>query len=299
MLYPDGSTESAVVDNIGGITSTTDPNGYLTRYEYDTMGRLHFIYYPAGDSVAWNSTRIDFYAASSQEFDLVAGHWRQDITTGNARTSTYYDALWRPVYTYTADLASTGSTERIVKRSYDFAGRTTFESYPKRSVGSDGVTTTYDAFGRVIQTSANSELGTLNTSVNYLTNFQKSTTDARGNTSVTSFQAFDEPLETAITNIAAPLGVNIAIARDLFGKPTSITRSDSAKSATRSYVYDAASACAKPSSPKRLRRCKTTMRPITLPGARAAWRCLQRRVATWPACRPTRKSVSATTRSTG
>jgi len=33
--------------------------------------------------------------------------------------------------------------------------------------------------------------------------------------------------------------VNVAIARDLFGKPLSVVRSGTGKSATRSYVYDA------------------------------------------------------------
>jgi RHS repeat-associated protein len=47
-----------------------------------------------------------------------------------------------------------------------------------------------------------------------------------------------------------PLGVEVAIDRDVFGKPRSITRSGNGKSLTRSYVYDAAQRLCKTIEPE-------------------------------------------------
>ncbi|NEL79777.1 MAG: wall associated protein, partial [Xanthomonas perforans] len=38
--YADGAVESAVVDDMGWISATTDENGYSGSYSYDAMGRL-------------------------------------------------------------------------------------------------------------------------------------------------------------------------------------------------------------------------------------------------------------------
>jgi RHS repeat-associated protein len=130
---------------------------------------------------------------------------------------------------------------RIVKHQYDFNSRTTYESFPKRSYGeiSDGVYHEYDALGRPTVTGTISELGTLYDGFDYGGGgFQKVYTDAKGNNSYYTYQAFDEPSDAAISTITAPEGVSVAIARDVFGKPTSITRSGAGVSATRSYVYD-------------------------------------------------------------
>lgn len=56
VTYADSHTESAVVNDAGWITSVTDENGYITAYDYDPMGRLSQITYPAGDSINWNDT---------------------------------------------------------------------------------------------------------------------------------------------------------------------------------------------------------------------------------------------------
>jgi YD repeat-containing protein len=251
--YPDTAIETAVVSNIGTVTSLTNPLNATTSFSYDEMGRLAGITYPAADSVAWNPTTILFEQVNSQEYDLAAGHWRQTVTTGNARTTSYFDGLWRPVYSYTADLGNVGATSRIVKHQYDFGSRTTFDSYPQRDYGqiAGGVTTAYDALGRVTRVSADSELGVLNTYSAYSSPFQKTVTDARGNSTTSSFHAFDEPSESAIARLQAPEGVTVDIARDVFGKPTAITRSGGGKSATRRYVYD------------RFERLCTTIEPET------------------------------------
>jgi len=50
--YPNGSSESAVVNDLGQITSVTSAAGYITAYGYDSMGRLACISPPSG----WRAT---------------------------------------------------------------------------------------------------------------------------------------------------------------------------------------------------------------------------------------------------
>ena len=111
--YADGRGESAVVNDIGFVTSTTDANGFTTTYGYDSGWRLNSIRYPAGDSVAWNDTTITTEQVSSDEYGLPAGHWRQTVATGNARSISYLDALWRPVLTRSFDTEQEAATRKM------------------------------------------------------------------------------------------------------------------------------------------------------------------------------------------
>jgi YD repeat-containing protein len=238
--YPDNSAESAVVENIGTISSMTNAAGFTTNYDYDAMGRLSLIRPPTDPGIEWSPTKIDFAPVASNEFGLDAGHWRQDVSTGKGITSTYFDALWRPVYTMSYDAGNLSGSAQVVKRTYDAAGRTTFTSYPGAydSNLDIGVSTEYDALGRPGTSRADSELGQLVSGFTYGSAFTRTHTDARGHSSTSRFQVFDTPSEEAVVAIAAPLGLDVAIARDLFGKPSSITRSGDGASATRRYVYD-------------------------------------------------------------
>lgn len=239
--YPDGSSERAVVNDIGRIKSITDAMGATTSFEYDAVGRLAKIAYPANDSVYWLPTFVTFERSSEPAFDLPAGHWRQTVQTGNAYDVNYYDALWRPVYTARWDQADKDNTIRITRRWFDHAGRVTYESYPKRKYEeiSAGVHHEYDASGRPTVTGTISERGTLFSGYYYgYDQFRKVYTDANGNSTVYRYQVFDEPSDSAIANASMPEGVNLAIERDLFGKPLSVTRSGGGKSVTRRYVYD-------------------------------------------------------------
>jgi hypothetical protein len=230
--YPDASFESAVVNNLGKITSLTIQTSLTNEastytFGYDAIGRLASIAYPSPDTVAWNQTILSFGPVAGQEYDLGAGHWKQTVTTGNGIEATYLDALWRPVYVERWDSADRTGTVRVTKHQYDFAGRTTFDSYPKR-VGeslTDGISHAYDALGRLTTQSTNSELGTLYENYYYLDGFKKQYVDAKGYNTYYSYQAFDQPVEEAITEIAMPEGVAVNIERDLFGKAKSITRS--------------------------------------------------------------------------
>ena len=118
------------------------------------------------------------------------------------------DALWRPVYSLSYDAGNVGGSISRIKNRYDHAGRTTFTSYPAREFNDTGVTTTFNALGQPIEVRADSELGPLTTTTYYNAGFSKTVRDPRGNTSTTSFQAFDTPTEDAISAINAPEGLD-------------------------------------------------------------------------------------------
>jgi RHS repeat-associated protein len=239
--YPDGKYEQAVVDNLGKITSLTNEAGTTTTFGYDAMGRLYSITYPQESGLTYNTTYVLTNQMSSQEFDLVPGHWRQVVITGNAYEANFYDALWRPVYTERWDNADRANTMRRVKHRYDFAGRTVYESYPKPDAGDvswEGIYSEYDALGRPTVRTRTSGQGNLYDGYGYYSGFVKAYVNAKSVGTVYSLQAFDEPTEDAVTSISMPEGVSVNIGRDIFGKTTSITRSGNGVSATRSYVYD-------------------------------------------------------------
>ncbi|SDZ19813.1 YD repeat-containing protein [Lysobacter sp. yr284] len=228
--YADSTSESASVDDLGLIASTTDENGYSAGYRYDAMGRLAGLTYPSGDSVAWNPMSSDFAASGAAAFGLPAGHWSQVRSEGNKRDRVFFDAYWRPVLEETYDVADrAGTLSQVVKR-YDGLGRLVFQSYPLRNVADigaalPGVRTRYDTLDRPLASEQDSELGVLTTSVEYLSGFQRRTTNPRGYATNERFQVFDEPDFGSPVLIEAPAGVSTTIARDIFGKPLELIRS--------------------------------------------------------------------------
>ena len=242
IAHADGATASAVVNDSGWIRSATDENGYTTNYTYDAMGRLASIVYPTGDTTAWNTTTQVFEPVASAEVGIAAGHWRQTISTGNARKITYFDALWQPLVTREYDTANEAGTKRYQRFTYDGEGRTTFASYPGTADSlTTGTWTEYDALGRMTSVSQDSELGTLTTLSQYLSGFRTLVTDPRGTQTATAYMAYDQPVTDWAVAIAHPEGAYTEITRDPFGKPTAITRRDSGSTlgVTRSYTYNA------------------------------------------------------------
>lgn len=120
--YADGSTQSAGVDDNGWIRWITDGRGNTTRYDYDAMGRMSLVDYPDGDTVDWASTTTQFAQVGGAEYGIPAGHWRQTVSTGNARKVTYYDALWRPLLVREYDAGNEAGTQRASVTAYDTEG---------------------------------------------------------------------------------------------------------------------------------------------------------------------------------
>ncbi|WP_165967334.1 RHS repeat protein [Luteimonas aestuarii] len=250
---PGGSSQSATVDNNGWITSVTSETGNTTCYGYDAMGRLNRLAHPSETTfgacddplteliVTWNPTTLLFDKAASAEYGVPAGHWRQTISTGNARKISYYDALWQPLLVREYDTANVAGTQRFTRFSYDHDGRTTFASYPGQSDAlTSGTWTEYDALGRITSVSQDSELGVLTTLMAYESQFRTTTTNPRTASTTTRFKAYGQPSTDWPSQIVHPEGAITDIVRDDFGKPLSLTRRNNSGSllVTRAYDYD-------------------------------------------------------------
>ena len=232
----------AVVNNNGLIASTTDPAGFQSTYDYDAMGRLRLTTYPSGDTVAWKPTTQTF-SLSGAAYGLNGTHWVRTTQTDNQTEEVHFDAMLRPALTRVYDAADPNNTNRFVVRRFEFGGQPKFESYPQRSVsGVDatvpGVSTEYDALGRVARTLADSEQGQLITTHSYDSGYVHITRNPRNYETRTEFFALDEPDEKASARITLADNTLVEITRDVFGKTSFITRSGNGKSATRTYDYD-------------------------------------------------------------
>ena len=242
--FPDLSSGSVVVNNIGNVASFTNEVGSSISYHFDAMGRVAQINYPTGDPVAYTPTLQSFVRASASEWGLPAGAWRQTVSTGNGVRVRWFDEMWRVRLERQYDAADPTGTSRFIETRYDAAGRKSFESYPRRTFNGineaiDGITYLYDDLNRVVQVKSSSELGDLFETTEYFSGFQRRVTNARGDaTTTTAFQAFDTPSEDAPMQIQAPEGVQVNFVRDIFGKTQSITRGGNGVWVTRSYAYD-------------------------------------------------------------
>jgi RHS repeat-associated protein len=246
--FADGTSRSAMVSPLGWVTSVTDENGFATSYGHDAMGRVNQVTHPGGDSVAWAPTTISTVQVSTAEYGIAGGHWRETVSTGNARKETYFDALWRPLVVREYDAANVATTSRFTVQAYDHEGRPVFSAYPLVSLGTiagatQGVWTQYDPLGRTQSISQDSESGLLTTLTEYLPGFQTRVTNPRGHQTVTAYQAFDQPDTSSPSYIVAPEGATTSIQRDSLGRAISLARFGSQpgqiEAATRQYVYDA------------------------------------------------------------
>ncbi|QLQ27771.1 MAG: hypothetical protein HZT39_05335 [Pseudoxanthomonas sp.] len=246
--FPDGTSVSATLDASGNITSVTNELGFTTSYAYDAGGRVSQVTHPSGDSVAWAPTTISTVPVAAVEYGIPAGHWRQTVSTGNARRITYFDGFWRPRLVHEYDTSNVAGTQRFTVQDYDADGRASFSAYPVSSLSTvadaqPGTWTLYDLLGRPTSVSQDSEHGLLTTTTEYLSGFRQRVTNPRGHATTITYQAFDQPDTGAPVLIEAPAGQTTAIARTVRGEPISLTRSGTwsggSQSLTRSYVYDA------------------------------------------------------------
>jgi len=241
--YADSTGQSAAVNDHGWIDSVTDEGGATTNYGYDAMGRLSLIQYPINDTVNWLNTTSVFEPVAMAEHGIPAGHWRQTVSTGNARKVTYFDALWRPLLTHEYDSSNTAGTLRASSTEYDSQGRVRFQSYPSSELvpAATGTWSFYDALGRVTQVKQDSELGQqLTTTTEYLPGFKTRVTNPRGQQTLTIYQAFDQPTYDYPTGIDHPEGASTEIHRNVFGNVTALRRRNATASEQvwRYYTYD-------------------------------------------------------------
>lgn len=244
--YADKTTQSLVVDDFGQISSLTDQAGNTTSYSYDPIGRITGITYPAGDEVAWSPKTFSYNFVTGAERGIAAGHWRRTTTKGNALTTTYFDAMLRPVLSDTG-INGTANADISTRTDYDWKGQKTFVSYPVSgtpdlSAISSGSSSIYDALGRLTQTQQASELGTLTTTTAYLSGARQQVTDPKGYVTTSSYQVFDQPSYNAVIQVQAPEGITQAITRDVYGNPLAIAQSGlygtQSVAVTKTLTYD-------------------------------------------------------------
>jgi RHS repeat-associated protein len=257
VVFDDASAISVVVNNRGEIDSLTDQLGFKSCYAYDAMSRLTRITHPSEtaastcDNSAWNATSTSYQSVNSLEYGIPAGHWKSTETTGARRTETYFDGLWRPILTrQNATDSSVG--DRFTRRRFDDGDREVFVSYPVAALTDystivSGSRNQYDALDRMTQSQIDSELGVLTSTMEYLSPFTLRSTNPRGFSTSTTYQAFDQPSTDAPVQISAPETQITTTTRDIYGKPLTIERSGSytpvggaaeTQSLTRRYVYD-------------------------------------------------------------
>lgn len=241
VTYDNGHTKSATVDANGWIDSVTDESGATTSYAQDKMGRITTVTYPSGDTPTWAQTFVQFAPPSTAPDWLAAGHWRQTVSTGNARSETYFDAQWRPKLVREYDASNVSGTQRFQRFDYDHDGRTVYASYKSTTdAASTGVRTSYDALGRVIASSQDSVPSPLETITTYGSPFTTTTTNPRNQSTTVSYMAFDQPALELPVQFTLPESAATLINRDALGRPSSLVRQNAngTGAITRSYAYD-------------------------------------------------------------
>lgn len=244
---PGGATESAVVNDLGWIMSTTDENGYVNGFAYDAMGRLASMTYPSGDTVAWAPKMFEFRPLTASDWKpsgISDGQWRHFEGHGSYAKFTYFDAMWRPVLVQEYDTSNASATIRYMKTSYDSGGRPSFKSYPvsDAAAATTGAWSYYDGLDRLIRTEQDSEQGVLTTTTEYLDGLQVRVTNPRNAQTTTRFMAWDQPSYELPIRGDYPEGKVVEISRHpQFGWPTQLKQRNvgGTLQASRQYVYDA------------------------------------------------------------
>ena len=226
---PDEITISATVDNNGWIKSFTNPRGITFSYTYNSVGWLTSINRPG----AWADTSISYSGLGS---GIV-----QTQTRGSLRTITTYDEFYRPILVRQQALSGGGGSI-YAKTSYNALGQTVFEAWPSTSSNpADGVSTSYDALGRVTQTQE-TVYPSATTSYEYLTGNKIRVTDPANAQTTTTYRAFGAPATDEVMSVVDPMGATTSFQRDIYGNVTQMDQSGTQNgytaSVTRNFWYD-------------------------------------------------------------
>lgn len=188
---PEGVTISRTVDASGNLASQTDGE-YMWQYDYDGIGRLIFVNYPAGldATITWGSTT-------------------RTMTRGTLNETTSFDAFGR---------VSSISREGIMRTfRHDALGRTTFESLPGSA---QGTTTSYDIIGRV-----KSIAFPVGARSHAYTAGAMTVLDERNHATTFEYDRYGDPDGGYLRRIAAPVGTaSVTINRNKIGVVTSVVQ---------------------------------------------------------------------------
>jgi YD repeat-containing protein len=215
---PDGTQMQSLYDDNGWQTSETSPDGFVTTFDRDLLGRTRQINHPSG-----SATTIAYV------FNSASGRYTKTQARAGAQVITQLDGIGRPASI--ARLAS-GTSASLAKFSYTWAGQKSSETY-RNSSQVDRVTSfTYDALGRLIGT--NFPDGN-NTTTEYSGTFIK-TKDVRGFVTETSLMHYtgnpDQGLPSKVSNLSAA-ETEMTIQRDLLGRITALSQGGFMRSTPR------------------------------------------------------------------
>ncbi|MEL6365028.1 MAG: RHS repeat-associated core domain-containing protein [Pseudomonadota bacterium] len=224
---------SRIVDDNGWTTSVTNPRGYTTGYDYDSMGRLTLIDPHGG----WRSTVITY--------SLIGSGIVQTEEKGSHSTITTYDSMLRPVLVEKR-ANSDGGGSIFTKTEYDNISRVIFTSWPSASPNpTAGVATTYDALDRVkteAETVSSGGGQYATTSYAYLDDNRTRVTDPSGAQTTTTYDAWGAPTTDEPVWVADPEGGVIELRRDPYGNIKTLIQSGTSNgytvSAWRHFWYD-------------------------------------------------------------
>ncbi|WP_300391212.1 RHS repeat-associated core domain-containing protein [Henriciella sp.] len=229
ITLPDSNTVSRVVDNNGWVTSATNSKGVTIGRSYDTMGRLTSVNYPSN----WADKSISY---SSLGNGLI-----QTITHGSRQLQTTFDGFYQPTYVKRTALSGGGGSIHT-ETQYDGLGRTVFQSWPSAwSNPTEGISTSYDALGRVTQTQETVSPNAT-TSYAYLSGNRIRITDPANAQTTTTYRAFGAPATDEAMSVVDAMGAVTTFTRDIYGNVTQMDQSGTQNgytaSVTRKFWYD-------------------------------------------------------------
>jgi RHS repeat-associated protein len=232
-------TATKVVDNNGWVTSTTDFNGVTTGYKYDAIGRLLSVDLEkdSTNNIDWLDTLYEWNDTTNTRTisRCILDETKELCTENTTKFTTIetYDALLRLTHLNQNDT-------RYQKFEYDYNNNQTFSSFMTNAVDElKGVTTEYDALGRIDKVST-SGLGFVD--YKYLAGNKIEVIDAEKNKTTTTYLAYGAPSYEQAVKIESPEDVTTDIDINIFGQVNSIKQNgyngSDEISQTESYVYD-------------------------------------------------------------
>lgn len=208
------------VDNNGWIESHTDFEGNCTKYSYNPMGLKTLIDYCSG---VWDDINIEYGISNGSEGlkYIDSGMFKQIVSQGNYRKTTYFDSMLRPRLVKEWDSNKEDETVRYTRIGFNFENKPQYESKPHATSNTPyGITSFYDALGRIQSVNDNTLDGRIE--YTYLDNNQIKHKDNKGNVTITSYLAYGTPDKTHITKIESPEGLETEFKYNLFNNVTQI-----------------------------------------------------------------------------
>lgn len=197
---------SRVVDGNGWIKEITDLNGYVTKYNYDGLGRIELVDYSDDE---FENIVIKY------EFDSAEGALLRSVTQGNYRKEIALNSLLRPVLISEWDSSEEQKTQRYINKQYDSGGRVKFESIlSSNKLELNGTTYNYDSLGRILDKTYGPS--SVKESYSYEDGNSIKFTDGKGYATTTTHQSFGVPDYSFPIKIVQPESVNTIISYNLF-----------------------------------------------------------------------------------